>query len=102
MKDEKSIEKADALAKSASNFVEDFYFNSKALQTSKSLVQILNKEDNNKCNQPAMETEFQVTEQSIRDIIKSEVKRLEGQKEQKPGGRLSRKDQQLKSVNKPE
>lgn len=57
--DEKSIGKADAFAKSASEFVENFCFNCNALQTSKSLIQILNNEDNNKRNQPVMETEFQ-------------------------------------------
>lgn len=78
-KDEKSVEKANVIAERAATFVENFYFECTAIETSKALVKTLNQEEKCKTNnQSGMEAEFQVTEQSIKDMVKSEVQRLNG------------------------
>ena len=56
LKDKKSTEKADLLAKYANKFVDDFYFQCTANKTSKALQDALSKEEKDK-TQPGMETE---------------------------------------------
>lgn len=68
LKDVNSIEKADLLVKSADTFVDDFYFQCMATKTSKALQDARNKEEKAK-TQPGMETDFTLTEESVRDIV---------------------------------
>ena len=79
LKDKKSTEKADLLVKYANKFVDDFYFQCTANKTSKALKDALSKEEKDK-TQPGMETEFTLTEESVRDIVKAEVQSLSSQK----------------------
>ena len=76
LKDETSSGKADLLAAHADKFVDDLYFQHAAHNTSKALQESLIKEEKAKKRQLGMETEFTVTEESIRDIVKAEVQRL--------------------------
>jgi len=75
LKDVNSIEKADLLVKSANTFVDDFYFQCMATKTSKALQDALIKEEKAK-TQPGMETDFTLTEESVRDIVQAEVQHL--------------------------
>lgn len=94
LKDKKSTGKADLLAKHANKFVDDFYFQCTANKTSKALIDALNKEEKAK-TQIGMETEFTLTEESVRDIVQAEVQRLSSQKgSQKSRGRSGRKGTQ--------
>ena len=79
LKDKKSTQKADLLAKHANKFVDDFYFQCTANKTSKALLDALSKEEKAR-TQPGMETEFTLTEESVRDIVQAEVQRLSSQK----------------------
>ena len=56
LKDKKSTEKADLLAKYANTFVDDFYFQCTANKTSKALQDALSKDEKDK-TQPGMDTE---------------------------------------------
>lgn len=92
-KDDKYAEKANAIAELAQRFVENFYFECTAIETSKALVKTLNKDEKSKQHsQSEMEAEFQVTEQSIKDMVKNEVQRLNGSasKDANPTNRQSR------------
>ena len=101
LKDENSTEKADLLTKYANKFVDDFYFQCMATKTSKALQDALSKEEKAK-TQPGMETDFTLTEESVRDIVKAEVQRLSSQKvTQTSRGRSRRRDNAAPSdVNK--
>ena len=91
LKNKKSTEKADLLAKYANKFVDDFYFQCTANKISKALQDAL-KEEKDK-TQPGMETEFTLTEESVRVIVKTEVHGLSSQKgPQNSQGRSRRKD----------
>ena len=71
-----------------------FYFQCTANKTSKALIDALNKEEKAK-TQIGMETEFTLTEESVRDIVQAEVQRLSSQKgSQKSRGRSGRKGTQ--------
>ena len=59
--------------------MDDFYFQCMATKTSKALQDALNKEEKAK-TQPGMETDFTLTEESVRDIVQAEVQRLSSQK----------------------
>ena len=94
LKDKKSTRKADLLAKHASKFVDDFYFQCTANKTSKALLDALSKEEKAR-TQPDVETEFSLTEESVRDIVQAEVQRLSSQKgPQNSRGRSGRKGTQ--------
>lgn len=101
LKDENSTEKADLLTKYANKFVDDFYFQCMVTKTSKALQDALIKEEKAK-TQPGMETDFTLTEESVRDIVKAEVQRLSSQKvPQNSRGRSRRRDNAAPSdVNK--
>lgn len=102
LKDENSTEKADLLTKYANKFVDDFYFQcGMATKTSKALQDALSKEEKAK-TQPGMETDFTLTEESVRDNVKAEVQRLSSQKvTQNSRGRSRRRDNAAPSdVNK--
>lgn len=101
LKDENSTEKADLLTKYANKFVDDFYFQCMVTKTSKALQDALSKEEKAK-TQPGMETDFTLTEESVRDIVKAEVQRLSSQKvTQNSRGRSRRRDNAAPSdVNK--
>ena len=102
LKDEKSTSKADLLAERADKFVDDFYFHLTAHNTSKSLQESLTKEEKAKKRHVGMETEFAVTEESIRDIVKAEVQRLGSEQgaQNSRRGRSRRKDSTAGNVNK--
>ena len=110
LKDKNSTEKADLLAKYANKFVDDFFFQCTANKISKALQDALSKEEKDK-TQPGMETEFTLTEESVRDIVKTEVHGRSSQKgPQNSQGRSRRKDnaapndvkknKKLKKINK--
>ena len=101
LKDENSTEKADLLTKYANKFVDDFYFQCMVTKTSKALQDALNIEEKAK-TQPGMETDFALTEESVRDIVKAEVQRLSSQKVPRNSrGRSRRRDNAAPSdVNK--
>ena len=63
--------------KSADTFVDDFFFQcmTTKMKTSKALQDAWNKEEKAK-TQPGMETDFTLTEESVRDIVQAEVQRL--------------------------
>ena len=94
LKDETSSGKADLLAAYADKFEDDLYFQLSALDTFKALQESLIKEEKAKKRQLRMETEFTVTEESIRDIVKAEAQRLGSEWGAKNSrhGRSSRKD----------
>ena len=94
LNDETSSQKADLLAAHADKFVDDLYFQYAAHNTSKALQESLIKEEKTKKRKLGMETEFTVTEESIRDIVKAEVQRLSTEQgTQNPRrSRSSRKD----------
>ena len=72
--------------------MDDLYFQCTANKTSKALQDALSKEEKDK-TQPGMETEFTLTEESVRDIVKTEVYGLSSQKgPQNSRGRSRRKD----------
>ena len=94
LKDKKSTRKADLLSKHANKFVDDFYFQCTANKTSKALLDALSKEEKAK-TQPGMETEFTLTEESVRDIVQAEVQSLSSQRRpQNSRGRSGRKGTQ--------
>ena len=74
LKDSASVKQADSLVKSAQNYTNDLYFSCIVSLTSKSLAESLKKEEKAR-KQANMETEFQLTESSIREIVRQEVKR---------------------------
>ena len=75
-------EKANKLMETAKSFVEEFYFECVALRTSKNLREVLKKEEKAK-RSDQMETEFQVNEQSIRDIVRAEMQRTTTSKQKR-------------------
>ena len=81
--------------------MDDFYFQCMVTKTSKALQDALIKEEKAK-TQPGMETDFTLTEESVRDIVKAEVQRLSSQKvPQTSRGRSRRRDNAAPSdVNK--
>jgi len=77
--------------------MDDFYFQCTANKTSKALLDALSNEEKTK-TQPGMETEFTLTEESVRDIVQAEVQRLSSQKgPQNSRGRSGRKVTQTTS-----
>ena len=76
LKDGKSSGKADLLTAYTNRFVDDLYFQYAAHNTSKPLQESLIKEEKAKKRQLGMKIQFTMTEESIRDIVKTEVQRL--------------------------
>ena len=74
LKDSASVKQADSLVKSAQTYTDDLYFSCNVSLTSKSLAKSLKKEEKTR-KEANMETEFQLTESSIWDIVRQEVKR---------------------------
>ena len=72
--------------------MDDFYFQCTANKTSKALQDALSKEEKDK-TQLGMETEFTLTEESVRNIVRAQVRSLSSQKgPQNSRGRSRRKD----------
>lgn len=86
-------------------FVDDFYFQCMATKTSKALQDALIKEEKAK-TQPGMETDFTLTEESVRDIVQAEVQHLSQKVPHTSRGRSRRRDNaalsNVNKVNKPQ
>lgn len=91
--------------KSADTFVDDFYFQCMATKTFKALQDARNKEEKAK-TQPGMETDFTLTEESVRDIVSAEVQRLSQKVSHTSRGRSRRRDKvapsNVNKANKPQ
>ena len=94
-------EKAEKMVCTAKSFIEQFYFECSALRTSKTLKETLNKEEKSKRHHSDnMDLEFQVSEKTIRDIVKAELQRATVKEQktvgfQKPKKKIARNSRSL-------